>query len=67
MMMDDDMENGGLGPYQDRPRTFPNMRSKPYVPKGCLSRTMGHNLFHRALMCHQSGETANDFGAVLHK
>ncbi|KAK9229932.1 hypothetical protein WN944_022898 [Citrus x changshan-huyou] len=33
MMMDDDMENGGLGPYQDRPRTFPNMRSKPYVPK----------------------------------
>lgn len=32
MMMDDDMENGGLGSYQDRLRTFPNMRSKPYVP-----------------------------------
>ncbi|XP_044495261.1 pyrophosphate-energized membrane proton pump 2-like [Mangifera indica] len=32
MMMDDDMENGGLGPFQDQPRTFPNMRSKPYVP-----------------------------------
>ncbi|KAI9161939.1 hypothetical protein LWI28_022196 [Acer negundo] len=32
MMMDDDMEKGGLMPYLDRPRTFPNMRSKPYVP-----------------------------------
>lgn len=30
--MDDDMESGNLGPYQDRPRTFPNMRSKPYTP-----------------------------------
>ncbi|KAK8592587.1 hypothetical protein V6N13_063160 [Hibiscus sabdariffa] len=32
MMMVDDVENGNLGPYQDRPRTFPNMRSKPYTP-----------------------------------
>ncbi|XWS19221.1 hypothetical protein CRYUN_Cryun32bG0112300 [Craigia yunnanensis] len=32
MMMRDDVENGNLGPYQDRPRTFPNMRSKPYTP-----------------------------------
>ncbi|XP_057968531.1 pyrophosphate-energized membrane proton pump 3 isoform X1 [Malania oleifera] len=32
-MMDDDIESGALGPpYQDRPRTFPNMRSKPYTP-----------------------------------
>ncbi|XP_061361344.1 pyrophosphate-energized membrane proton pump 3 isoform X1 [Gastrolobium bilobum] len=31
-MMDDDMESGTLGPYQDRPRTFPNMRSKAYTP-----------------------------------
>ncbi|KAL7180675.1 hypothetical protein ACSBR1_043794 [Camellia fascicularis] len=30
--MDDEMESGNLGPYQDRPRTFPNMRSKPYTP-----------------------------------
>lgn len=30
--MDDEMEGGKLGPYQDRPRTFPNMRSKPYTP-----------------------------------
>ncbi|XP_028791058.1 pyrophosphate-energized membrane proton pump 2 [Neltuma alba] len=30
--MDDDMESGSLGPYQDKPRTFPNMRSKAYTP-----------------------------------
>ncbi|KAL7087801.1 hypothetical protein ACP275_13G090700 [Erythranthe tilingii] len=30
--MDDDMESGNMGPYQERPRTFPNMRSKPYTP-----------------------------------
>lgn len=30
--MDDDMEGGNLGSYQERPRTFPNMRSKPYTP-----------------------------------
>ncbi|KAF7148747.1 hypothetical protein RHSIM_Rhsim03G0095100 [Rhododendron simsii] len=30
--MDDDMESGNLGPYKDRSRTFPNMRSKPYTP-----------------------------------
>ncbi|KAG1355326.1 putative Pyrophosphate-energized membrane proton pump 2 [Cocos nucifera] len=29
--MDDDMENG-KGSYQERPRTFPSMRSKSYVP-----------------------------------
>lgn len=32
MMMDDEMEAGSLGAYQDRPRTFPNMRTKPYTP-----------------------------------
>ncbi|GMH17542.1 hypothetical protein Nepgr_019383 [Nepenthes gracilis] len=31
-MMDDDLEKNALGPYQDRPRTFPDMRSKPYTP-----------------------------------
>ncbi|PKA52779.1 Pyrophosphate-energized membrane proton pump 3 [Apostasia shenzhenica] len=30
--MDEDMENGNLGPYQERPRVFPNMRTKPYTP-----------------------------------
>ncbi|XP_042030862.1 pyrophosphate-energized membrane proton pump 2-like [Salvia splendens] len=30
--MDDDVEGGSLGPYQERPRTFPNMRTKPYTP-----------------------------------
>lgn len=32
MLMDGDLEDGNLGPYQDRPRTFPNMRSKAYNP-----------------------------------
>ncbi|XVF86245.1 hypothetical protein PTKIN_Ptkin18bG0025000 [Pterospermum kingtungense] len=32
MLMGDDVENGNLGPYHDRPRTFPNMCSKPYTP-----------------------------------
>uniref|UniRef100_A0A6N2LRT8 H(+)-exporting diphosphatase n=1 Tax=Salix viminalis TaxID=40686 RepID=A0A6N2LRT8_SALVM len=32
MMIDDDVETGNLGTYQERPRTFPNMRSKPYNP-----------------------------------
>lgn len=31
-MMDADLEDGILGPYQDRPRTFPVMRSKSYTP-----------------------------------
>ncbi|KAL8113602.1 pyrophosphate-energized membrane proton pump 2 [Apium graveolens] len=31
-MMDDVMETGNMGHYQDRLRTFPNMRSKPYTP-----------------------------------
>ncbi|KAK8956191.1 Pyrophosphate-energized membrane proton pump 2 [Platanthera guangdongensis] len=30
--MDEDVENGNLVPYQERPRTFPNMRSKSYTP-----------------------------------
>lgn len=30
--MDDVMESGNLGPYQERLRTFPNMRTKPYTP-----------------------------------
>ncbi|XP_051125116.1 pyrophosphate-energized membrane proton pump 3 [Andrographis paniculata] len=30
--MDKDMEGGNLGPYQERPRTFPDMRSKPNTP-----------------------------------
>ncbi|KAF3653358.1 Pyrophosphate-energized membrane proton pump 3 [Capsicum annuum] len=30
--MDDDMEGGNLGPFQDRPRTFPSMKSKAYAP-----------------------------------
>lgn len=30
--MMDDIENGAMGPYQDRPRTFPDMRTKPYAP-----------------------------------
>ncbi|KAK9734121.1 hypothetical protein RND81_04G116200 [Saponaria officinalis] len=30
--MMDDMENGSLGSYQDKPRTFPDMRTKPYTP-----------------------------------
>ncbi|PON87670.1 Pyrophosphate-energised proton pump [Trema orientale] len=30
--MEEDLEDGNLGPYQDRPRTFPNMRSKAYTP-----------------------------------
>ncbi|KAL4205300.1 hypothetical protein AMTRI_Chr01g136600 [Amborella trichopoda] len=31
-MMDDSMEEGNLAAYQDRPRTFPTMRSKTYTP-----------------------------------
>lgn len=31
-MIGEDIENGNMGPYSDRPRTFPNMRSKPYNP-----------------------------------
>ncbi|KAE7998937.1 hypothetical protein FH972_003430 [Carpinus fangiana] len=30
--MDEELGNGNLGPYADRPRTFPNMRSKVYTP-----------------------------------
>ncbi|GAB2225487.1 hypothetical protein Droror1_Dr00006280 [Drosera rotundifolia] len=31
-MMDEDVENGTIGSFQDRPRTFPYMRTKPYNP-----------------------------------
>ncbi|XP_020247439.1 pyrophosphate-energized membrane proton pump 2 [Asparagus officinalis] len=31
--MDDDVENGIVGSYQDQPRTFPNMQSKAQVPQ----------------------------------
>lgn len=30
--MDDDVENGNVGSYQDRPRTFPSMRNKSQLP-----------------------------------
>lgn len=46
MMMGDDVENGNLGLYQDRPRTFPNMRSKPYTP---LVRTL---CFSQFVVCY---------------
>ncbi|CAI0442082.1 unnamed protein product [Linum tenue] len=32
MMMGEDVEGGSLGSYQERPRTFPNMRNKAYTP-----------------------------------
>ncbi|KAL0012905.1 hypothetical protein SO802_008013 [Lithocarpus litseifolius] len=32
MFMDNDVEEGNLGPYADRPRVFPNMRSKVHTP-----------------------------------
>lgn len=32
MPMDDDMESGALRSFQDKPRTFPSMRNKPYTP-----------------------------------
>jgi hypothetical protein len=37
VVMDEELGNGNLGPYADRPRTFPNMRSKVYTP---LVRTL---------------------------
>ncbi|KAG5556894.1 hypothetical protein RHGRI_007216 [Rhododendron griersonianum] len=46
--MDDDMESGNLGPYKDRPRTFPNMRSKPYTP---LVRTISRYSMLSSLFC----------------
>ncbi|KAA8541518.1 hypothetical protein F0562_022670 [Nyssa sinensis] len=33
---------------------------------GCLFRNLGYNLFHRASLCLQSGETINGFGSMLH-
>lgn len=50
-MIDDDMETGTLGGYQERPRTFPNMRSKAYTPLVrpaaalCIARVMCLILF----------------------
>ena len=32
VVMDDDIESASLGVYQDRPRTFPDMRSKVNTP-----------------------------------
>ena len=32
MFMDNDVEGGNLGPYADRPRVFPSMRSKVHTP-----------------------------------
>ncbi|KAM4102377.1 hypothetical protein ACB094_05G219200 [Castanea mollissima] len=32
MFMDNDVEEGNLGPYADRPRVFPSMRSKAHTP-----------------------------------
>ncbi|GFP90241.1 pyrophosphate-energized membrane proton pump 2 [Phtheirospermum japonicum] len=42
--MDDDMEGGNLGPYQERPRTFPNMRTKPYTPLPIRAQLHAHCL-----------------------
>ena len=47
MLMDGDLEDGNLGPYQDRPRTFPNMRSKAYTP---LVRIIATILFHVVIL-----------------
>lgn len=59
VVMDDDLENASLGSYQDRQRTFPDMRSKvntPLVstltlPIICVLILMyvdiiGHDLYH---------------------
>ncbi|KAK7841125.1 pyrophosphate-energized membrane proton pump 2 [Quercus suber] len=32
MFVDNDVEGGNLGPYADRPRVFPSMRSKVHTP-----------------------------------
>lgn len=53
--MDDDMENGSLSPYPDRPRRFPSMRSKSHTPlvnsviqfhlkNGCNIFVKGHHI-----------------------
>lgn len=41
--MDDDMETGVLRSYQDKPRTFPSMRSKPHTPR-IIRLLMGINV-----------------------
>lgn len=41
--MDDDMESGALRSYQDKPRTFPSMRSKPHTPR-IIRLLMGINV-----------------------
>ncbi|KAF8007649.1 hypothetical protein BT93_K1597 [Corymbia citriodora subsp. variegata] len=43
MAMDDDMESGALRSYQDKPRTFPSMRNKPYTPR-IIRLLMGINV-----------------------
>ncbi|KAJ6676692.1 K(+)-INSENSITIVE PYROPHOSPHATE-ENERGIZED PROTON PUMP [Salix viminalis] len=48
-MIDDDVETGSMGPYQERPRIFPNMRSKPYNP--LVRNLMLHLLFDDNCYC----------------
>lgn len=47
MFIADDVENGSLGPFAERPRTFPNMRSKAHTPLvntiQCKTLFMGFN------------------------
>ncbi|XP_030470871.1 pyrophosphate-energized membrane proton pump 3 [Syzygium oleosum] len=43
MAMDDDMESGALRSYQDKPRTFPSMRTKPHTPP-IIRMLMGINV-----------------------
>ncbi|KAI6672111.1 hypothetical protein NL676_006996 [Syzygium grande] len=43
MAMDDDMESGALRSYQDKPRTFPSMRTKPHTPR-IIRMLMGINV-----------------------
>ncbi|GER48301.1 K(+)-insensitive pyrophosphate-energized protonpump [Striga asiatica] len=53
--MDDDVEGGNLGPYQEKPRIFPNMRSKPYTPLSYIFKDMPllvlSNAFSSTLIC----------------
>ncbi|KAK9097695.1 hypothetical protein Syun_024740 [Stephania yunnanensis] len=57
--MDDDLEDGNVGPYQDKTRTFPSMRSKSYTPLifQILMRINARVLFLLLLIC---------FGAVFY-
>ncbi|KAK9097569.1 hypothetical protein Sjap_023066 [Stephania japonica] len=57
--MDDDLEDGNAGPYQDKTRTFPSMRSKSYTPLifQIVMRINARVLFALLLIC---------FGAVFY-